>query len=238
MQAFLAILRYDVGQLTRSWLVRIWVLLLLVPAIFLVVVSGTEQELASETMAAYLGAVLAPLSALAVAVITSGAVAGEASIVADSILSRSVTRAEYLWAKIVSRLGVTVVVYAAVTLPFSYLVGRYAVHDTSATGVLVGILMVGALLVFLAALGITLSTLMRNVLMAVLILLVLLVSSGVLLQFLGLTWMSTTAVINALPDTFKGRTPTGDVVRVLLVFPALTAISIFVSVWTFRHKDL
>ena len=49
--------------------------------------------------------------------------------VADSIMSRSVTRAEYLWAKIVSRLGATVLVYAAVTIPFAYLVTRYATHE-------------------------------------------------------------------------------------------------------------
>ncbi|MFN8639360.1 MAG: hypothetical protein U0360_07860, partial [Dehalococcoidia bacterium] len=100
MQAFLAILRYDLGQLSRSWLVRIWVLLLAAPAGFLVVVAATQQELASETLALYLSAVLAPLSALAVAVITSAAVAGETATVADSIMSRSVTRAEYLWAKV------------------------------------------------------------------------------------------------------------------------------------------
>ena len=37
-------------------------------------------------------AVLMPLSALAVAVLTAGAIAGEAQIIADGILSRSVTR--------------------------------------------------------------------------------------------------------------------------------------------------
>lgn len=238
MQAFLAILRYDMGQLSRSWLLRIWVTLLVVPAGFLVVVSATQKELASETMAAYIGAVLAPLSALAVAVITSGAVAGESAIVADSIMSRSVTRAEYLWAKIVSRIGVTLFVYLVVTVPFAYLVSRYAARDTSAAGIASGLLMVAVLLCFLAALGITLSTVMRNVLMAVLVLLVTLVSSGVLLQFLGLTWMSTTAVIERLPETFRGRTPAFDQVRVLLIFPALTAVAIVTALWSFRHKDL
>jgi hypothetical protein len=98
--------------------------------------------------------------------------------------------------------------------------------------------MVGALLTFLAALGIALSTMMRNVLMAVLVLLVLLVSSGVLLQFLGLTWMSTTAVIEGLPATFRGNTPGIEQVRVLLVFSGLTIVSIVVSLWAFRHRDL
>lgn len=238
MQAFLAILKYDLGQLTRSWLIRIWIVLLLGPAAFLVVVSATEKELASETLAAYIGAVLAPLSALAVAVITAGAIAGETATVADSIMSRSVTRAEYLWAKIVSRLGVTMLVYFVVAVPFAYLVTRYAAKDTSFGGVAGGLMMVAVLLAFLAAFGIALSTFMRNVLVAVLVLLATLLISGVVLQFLGLSWMSTTAVIERLPDTFRGRTPAYDQIRVLVIFPVLTAVAIVSAMWSFRQKDL
>jgi ABC-type transport system involved in multi-copper enzyme maturation permease subunit len=238
MQAFLAILRYDLGQLARSWLVRIWVALLVAPALFLTVVASTENELASETLGAYLGAVLAPLSGVAVAVITAAAVSGESGIIADAILSRSVTRTEYLWAKIASRIGVTLGLYFAIVIPLIYLVTRYAVNDVSAAGVLVGVLMVAVLLGFLAALGITLSTLMRNVLMAVLVLLLVIVSSGVVLQFLGLTWLSTTAVLNDLPDTFRGDTAAWDSVRVLLLFPMMSVLALAAAVWTFRQKDL
>jgi hypothetical protein len=74
--------------------------------------------------------------------------------------------------------------------------------------------------------------------MAVLVLLVSLVASGVVLQFLGLTWMSTTAVIEGLPDTFRGRTPAYDQIRVLVVFPVLSALAIAVAMWGFRRKDL
>jgi hypothetical protein len=98
--------------------------------------------------------------------------------------------------------------------------------------------MVAVLLGFLAALGITLSTLMRNVLMAVLVLLLVIVSSGVVLQFLGLTWLSTTAVLNDLPDTFRGDTAAWDSVRVLLLFPMMSVLALAAAVWTFRQKDL
>ena len=47
MQAFLAILRYDLGLLTRSWITRIWLPLLIAPALFLVAVAANEDELAS-----------------------------------------------------------------------------------------------------------------------------------------------------------------------------------------------
>ena len=64
------------------------------------------------------------------------------------------------------------------------------------------------------------------------------VFSGVALQFLGLTWMSTTAVLTALPETFRGETAVWDQVRVLGVFSSLTAASIAASLWLFRTRDL
>ncbi len=238
MQAFLAILRYDLNQLGRSWLVRIWVGLLTAPALFLVVVAANERELASETLAAYLAAVYAPLSGIVVSILAVGAVSGESGMIADSILSKSVTRTEYMSAKIVARVGTALGIYVVVMLPFAYLVIRYAVPDTSIGGVAVGLAMVALLLTFLASFGIMLSTLLHNVLMAVLVLLVGVVASGVVLQFVGLNWMSTTAVINELPRTFRGETPVWDEVRVLLVFPFLTAGAIVSALWLFRRKDL
>jgi len=238
MQAFLAILRYDLGQLARSWLVRIWIVLLAAPALFLVVVAANEGELASETLAAYTAAIYAPFSAIAVAVLAVGAVSGESGVSADSILSRSVTRTEYIAAKVVARLGVTLGVYAVIMIPFAYLVMRYAISDASVGGVVVGLLMVASELAFLAAVGITLSTFMRNVLFAVLVLVVGILVSGVALQFVGLTWMSTTAVINDLPETFRGETPVRDEVRVLIVFASLSGLAIISSIWHFRYKDL
>ncbi|MDO9445087.1 MAG: hypothetical protein Q7K37_07190 [Dehalococcoidia bacterium] len=238
MQAFLAILRYDLGQLVRSWITRIWLPLLVAPALFLVVVAANEAELASETLGAYVAAVVIPISGLAIAVLTAGAISGEASVIADGILSRSVTRTEFVWAKVVARLGFALAVYFAVMLPFVYLIVRYASPDTTYGGLVVGITMVALILTFLGALGLTLSSLMSNVLLAVLTLLLVVVLSGVVLQFLGLEWMSTTSVLARLPQTFRGHTPAWDIVRELTVFSSLTAAAIFASFWIFRNRDL
>jgi ABC-type transport system involved in multi-copper enzyme maturation permease subunit len=238
MQAFLAILRYDIGQLTRSWVTRIWLPLLAAPALFLVVVAANEGELASETIGIYVAAVLMPISALAIAVLTAGAISGEAAIIADGILSRSVTRTEFVWAKVAARLGFALAVYLLVMLPFVYLILRYAAPDTTFGGVVIGIFLVALLLMFLGALGLTLSSLMSNVLVAVLSLLLLVVLSGVMLQFLGLEWMSTTSVLARLPQTLRGHTPVWDVVREIGVFSGLTAGAIFASFFIFRNRDL
>jgi hypothetical protein len=238
MQAFLAILRFDLSQLIHSWLVRIWVTLLAASAIFLVSVSANEGELASETLAIYTAAIYVPFSVAVLAVLAVSAVNGEASVTADSILSKSVTRTEYITAKIASRIGITLGVYLLVMAPFAYLVMRYAISDTSVSGVIIGLLMVSTLLSFLVAAGIMLSILMRNVLFAVPVLIAGVLLSGAVLQFVGLTWMSATAVINELPETFRGETPVWDEVRVLFVFISLSLAAIISGIWQFRRKDL
>jgi ABC-type transport system involved in multi-copper enzyme maturation permease subunit len=238
MQAFLAILRYDAGQLARSWIARLWLPLLLIPALFLVVVAGSENELASETMGAYVAAILLPISAIAIAVLTTSAISGELNVISDGILSRSVTRSEYLWAKIAARIGFSLGVYLLVMLPFAYLVTRYAAQDASAAGIAVGIIVVAVLLVFIGSVGIALSTIFPNTLLSVLILLVVMLFSGVLFQFLGVRWLSATAIASELPATFRGQASAWDMIRVVIVFGALAAGAIFGALWVFRTRDL
>jgi ABC-2 type transport system permease protein len=238
MQAFLAILQYDLTQLTRSWISRIWVPLLITPAIFWVVVAESRAELASETMAVYVITSLAPISALAVAILASGAISGEASIISDSILSRSVTRTEYVAAKIISRIGFTLIVHAIVVIPFTYLIFRFAVQDASLGAVALGWLVLASLITFLAALGIALSIAMTAVLPAVLIVLLTVFLSGPVFQFFGVSWMSTTAVLNQLPQTFRGETAVWEQIRVLGTFSLLSLITLLGSILAFRRKDL
>ncbi len=241
MQAYMALLRYDVGQLARSWLVRLWVVLLVAPALFFVVVAANEDEKASETLAFYFAAGLAPLSALVIAIVSAAAVSAESQVASDSILSRSVTRSEYMAAKVTSRLAMTVIVFAAVAIPFAYLILRYSSEsDTTLGGVVSGLLMVGAVLVFLAALGLALSTLLRNALLAALIVLAAIISSGGALQFLGLSWMSSTAVLGDLPEIFRGEldNPVWHAARVVVIFSLLAALGVASSFLLFRHRDL
>ncbi len=238
MRAYLHLLRLDVEQMARSWLVRAWIVLLVAPAGFAVVVAATEQELASETLAAYMAVVLAPLSWLVVAVLSASAVSGEANVIADSILSRSVTRRAYIWSKISARLGVFLGVYVAVTVPLAYLVLRYAENDAQIEGVAWGLLMVASLLVFLAAFGIALSAIFRSMLSSVLTVLVATLASGAALQFLTVDWMSTTAVVSKLPETFRGEMPVSEHVRVLIVFGVLSVVAIASGISYFHRRDL
>ena len=238
MQAFLVLLRYDLSQMGKSWIVRLWVILLFIPAVFVLGVAANENELASESMAAYIAAVMAPLSWLAVSIYSASAVSGEAGIATDAILSKSVTRTEYISAKVVARVGMTGLVYAcdhaavhvsaaALRGPRCHHPGRHPRprHGRRTADVPRG---AGHPAIDRVPQRADRGALCADERAAL----------GLALQFLELNWLSTTAVINELPHTFRGDTSTLTAIRVLIVFAALTVAAISSSLWLFRQKDL
>jgi len=141
-------------------------------------------------------------------------------------------------AKVVSRLGFAMSIFMLVMVPFTYLIVRYAAADTTYAGIIFGLFTVMLLLIFLGSLGMMLSTVMTNVLVSVLVLLVAVLASGLILQFLGLNWMSTTAVLTELAPTFRGETPAWDTFRVVVVFAGLSAVLVMSTFAVFRARDL
>ncbi|MBN1563528.1 MAG: hypothetical protein JXA10_06810, partial [Anaerolineae bacterium] len=85
-----------VNNIARSWAVRGWIGLMALQAI-ITVPSSTSDSTAADALAGLLGTF--PLIwSLFIIVNTSGAVSAESGVVADSILSKSVTRYEYILA--------------------------------------------------------------------------------------------------------------------------------------------
>lgn len=238
MQAFLTILRYDFQQLSQSWVSRIWIIVLTIPAIFLIFLANYKNEFASETMAFYTATVLMPASGLAIAVLSASSINGESGIIADSILSRAITRSEYVCAKILSRMGFILVTYSIVIVPFSYFILRYGVNDTADSSVFMGWIIVGAILTAVAAFGILMSVLFANLLPAVLLVLLIVSLSSALMQFLGLDLLSISTIIQGLPEIFRGETITSDGMQIIMIFLILTFVLIFPAIFLFGKKDL
>ena len=238
MQAFLTILKYDFGQLSQSWVSRIWIIVMTIPAIFLIFLANYENEFASETMAFYTATVLMPASGLAIAVLSASSINGESGIIADSILSRAITRTEYVCAKILSRMGFILVSYSVVIIPFSYFMLRYGVDDTVDSSVFLGWIIIGSILTAVAAFGILTSVLIANLLPAVLLVLLTVSLSSALMQFLGLELLSISAVIQQLPEIFRGETFTSDGIQIIITFLLLTSILLFPAIFIFGKKDL
>lgn len=223
--------------MVRSWLVRLWAALLALSAAIPVIAAVADEEPASEILRGWLQLAIVP-SAVVVIVLSAATVSSEAGVVADSVLSKAVTRYEYIFAKLSSRIITVSLIYFAVTGPTAYLVARYAERDVTATGVILTVLSLGVILVFLTTLGITFSSIISNTLISIAILLVLVSIQSAIFQFLGLAYLSPTNVLKDMPPALRGESQAWEQVQVILAFGILASALGGVTAWVFAQKDV
>lgn len=234
--AFRALLEADLASMARSWVVRIWLILMAAQALITIPISLSEES-ASESLAGLLGAFPVVWSIFAI-MISSGAVSSETGVVADSILSKAVTRYEYILAKFASRLLTIVGLYLLVTLPAAYIIQRGATNGLSGTGVAWGVTLIGMTLVLLTSLAVTFSTLFNRTLVALVVVWFLWYVAGAIFALLEVEYMSPLHIVDRLPAMLDGDFSAGQQWRTLVGFliPSLGVMAL--SVLHFARKDL
>ena len=115
---------------------------------------------------------------------------------------------------------------------------RYGINDTADSSVFLGWIVIGSILTAVAAFGILMSVLFANLLPAVLLVLLTVSLSSALMQFLGLELLSISAVIQELPEIFRGETLTSTGIQLIGIFLIFTSIFLFPAVFIFGKKDL
>jgi len=104
--------------------------------------------------------------------ISASSISSESGVIADSLLSRSVKRYEYILAKVCSRCTAVLVVYLTVIFVLSLIAVRIApVDDLDTWGWLRSVLMVALILIFLTILGVTVSTISSSTMVSVILVL-------------------------------------------------------------------
>lgn len=206
---YVAVLQTDLRQTTRSWVYRLWVL-----AIFLLGFgyllyrlgvhreAGVVQE-ANVVMSDLLRWVVLG-SAAVIAAITVGSISGERGTLADSVLSRGISRYQYFLAKWHARvIGVilTFVVLAGTML----LASHTLLHENlSFAGSLAALVQVSALFLFVATAGVTLSALTNDSRVAMTLLWLALYGGGALLELLPQHYPTPDRLLRHLPATLRG----------------------------------
>lgn len=235
--AFLTLLEADLRRLARSWVVRIWLILTFLFA-FLIVLSAPGEGLpASQALANLLGTYPLVWSTFVI-VISAGAVSSQAGVLADSILSKAVTRYDYLLAKVSAHLLAVWSVYLAVVLPAAYVLTRYATDDLSARGVAWALLVVGAILFLLTALGVAFSTLFNRTLVAVVVLWLLWYAASTIFALLEVAYLSPLTVVEGLPAVLQGEYMVADQWQLLAGFGLPALLFLLLAVAYFARKDL
>ena len=227
--------------MTRSWVLRLWLLLTTLVGILLVVISanaGQGKETASQLFSVALSLYLT-FGSVVFIVLSASSVASEREIVGGSILCRSVTRYHYILSKIVALVLVVLALYLVVTIPVGYLMGRYYPQSDLATaGVTYGILSVGMLLAALVTLGVAVSTLFDNTALAVVIVVLIWLGLGFIFSFLGIGFLSPAHLVEKLPHVVTGNFSVAEQWKSVGSFAGLMALFSTLAVLTFLRKDL
>jgi ABC-2 type transport system permease protein len=233
-----AILEADLIGRIRSWVVRIWLVLMAFQAFFTVAGALTEEEaIASEAIAGLLGTFPLVWSVFVI-IISSSAVSSEAGVVADSVLSKAVTRYEYILAKFSSRLFTVIGLYLIVVLPAVFIISNNTDDALSNAGLTWGVTLIGLFLVLLTSLAVTFSTLFNRTMVAVVIVWFLWYGAGIILALVGAEYLSPVTIIETLPAMLQGDYDSADQWRTLVGFSLPSIGSILVAIVYFSRKDL
>jgi ABC-2 type transport system permease protein len=223
---FWAIAQADLRGLFKSRLTYGWLL----AALFIEVVTA----LGSRSQGTTSGVVTDGLSdfvfiwSLVIIGLAASSVSSEAGELADSILSKSVTRLDYVLAKFASRVAYTLICFFALTAVLVGLASMLEVDDYTVLGLVSAILLIALALAMLTTLGVGLSVVIPNSVMAIVTLLVLWYSMAVFFPVVGLGLLSPGNLVTNLPDIVKGAWSLGDwetVAGLVAILGASTALS-------------
>ena len=240
LQGFWALLQWELRNLARSWVLRLWLLLSALASILLVVVSANsgEEEGASQLFSVVLSLYLT-FGSVVFIVLSASSVASEREVLADSILCCSVSRYHYILSKLASLVLTVLVLYLLVTLPVGYLIGRYHPQsDLSLAGVTYGILSVAMLLATLVTLGVAVSTLLNKTVLAVVVVALIWLSLALIFSFLGISFLSPAYLTAKLPQVMAGDFSVAEQWKIVGSFAGLMALFSTLAVLAFLRKDL
>ncbi len=199
---YLALLQADLASMARSWVARIWLGLMAVQSL-LTIPSALGEEPAAEALAGLLATFPLIWSTFAI-IVSSGAISSEAGVVADSILSKAVTRYEYVLAKFSARLLTVLGLYLLVVSPPVYIISRNSTEALDRAGTAWGVLLVGMTLVLLVSLTVTLSALFNRTLVAVVVAWFSWYVAGAIFALLGLDYLAPLLLVDRLPAMLRG----------------------------------
>ena len=212
---FFGILQMDLRRMARSWTVRGWLIL----AVLLAFGPLPDAIKGHVTAAQYLQNVLSIyifVWSTAVIIVTAGAVSSESGVVADSVLSRGLTRYGYILSKYLSRLITVTVVCLAVTVPVSYFASLHLGGELPVRGLALAHAYVLVHMACLTVLGVTFSIWLDKPFAGIAVLWVICYFFGSICSALDVTFLAPAQLVRGAGDLLAGREPAAAPWKVIL----------------------
>jgi ABC-2 type transport system permease protein len=245
-----AVLQTDLRQTARSWVYRMWVLLLVVAAGGYVLFklgaakkAGEFQPASVQTGDLLRALVIGSLSLVSLIAVSS--IGGERGSIADSILSRGISRHQYFLAKWHARLGVTVGTFVALA---ATVLATYAVVFTESLtgggtnltllGGLLGVLVLAAGLAVVVSWGVTIGALSNGTVTGITLFWVVLFGGLLVLSQLPNTYPTPERMLDELKRILAGTADITVVKEFVLVSLGLSFAAAMVGLIGFSRRDV
>lgn len=240
---YFAVLRTDLRQTFHSWLFRLWVIVSVIAAVgYGLYKFGIHREVglvqsASEQTGVLLGTV--GLVTLAfVSLVAVSAVSGERGTVADSILSRGISRRQYFAAKWHARSVVLLAAFAVlsggVLAAYHYLLEP----DLSLAGCIAGVAVAAAVLAAVIAWGVTVGAMANGTVIGTTLFWLVLFGGLFLLSFLPSPFPNGTNTLAALRSTLRGNYDPTKVAWVISISLLVATTGGVVGLVGYSKKDV
>jgi ABC-type transport system involved in multi-copper enzyme maturation permease subunit len=204
-----AVFQSDVHQTMRSWVYRTWVLVSVLAAVgYLLYHVGIYQRAGIIQPASTLVGELLRWTVLGsvtlIIVLTAGSISSERGTMADSVLSRGISRYQYFLGKWHARLATILGTYFVMGI-LALAGGFFLLHeDLQWTGGLMALATVAALLAAVVSCGVTISAMVNSTVLGIAILWFALYGTGFALSLLPVRIPSPDRLLTQLPDILRG----------------------------------
>ena len=204
-----AVFQVDLRQTLRNWVYRGWVLVSVLAAVgYLLYRLGVYREAGIIQPASILISDLLRWTVVGsvtlIVVLTGGSISGERGTMADSVLSRGISRYQYFLGKWHARLAAVVGTFAA--LGFVTLAGSFVFlhEDLKWDGSLVALVTVTALLVPVVTCGVAFSAIFSSTVLGIAVSWVVLYGTGFALAHVAATHVTPDRFLQSLPYVLQG----------------------------------
>jgi len=240
---YFAVLRTDFGQTLQSWVFRLWVIVTLITAVgYWLYKFGIHREVGLVQSASEQTGILLRTIGLVtlafVSLISIVAVGGERGTVADSILSRGISRHQYFLAKWHSRTAVLLGMFSVLSLVVLLAYHFLLEPDVTFSGGIAATLLAMAMLAAVVAWGVTIGALSNGTVIGITIFWLVLFGSLFLMSYLPEPFPSPGYMLAQLRSILRGNYDALHVVKVMAIFLGIAIVGGTVGLVGYSRKDV
>jgi ABC-2 type transport system permease protein len=238
-----AVFQSDVRQTLRSWVFRTWVFMSILAAVgYLLYRLGAYREAGIMQPASMLISDLLRWTVIGsvtlIVVLTVGSIASERGTMADSVLSRGISRYQYFMGKWHARLAAvlaTFFVMGVLWLAASF----FLLHDDlSLDGALMAMLTMAALLMAVITCGVTVSAMASSTVLGIAVLWMALYGLSLLFSLLPDRFVSLERMLQRLPYVLRGYYDMASLMSLVMWSSLVSLVAAAVGLFHFSRCDV